>query len=234
MYLKPYLFKKPAHRPFIYASFVSTLDGKIIVKKPGYWPIGTVNDYTHFTHLRAHADVIIDGKNTALMFGQKTIETIQSDLFATARKELGKTEKAEYIVVTGRPDDELLNYFDGEYKPYLATNQASSTIQYDKDRIISIDSSNHVDLVLLMQEIETRGWKNVYIDGGPTLIAQLLQKELLDELFITISPKIFGSKEGVTLTMVEGQLFSPEKIKQFKLISTEVDGDEVFLRYKIK
>lgn len=231
MLFKPFKFNKPSHRPFIYASFVSTIDGKVIVKAPGYWPIGSKNDYAFFTYLRAHADVIVDGKNTALMFGKKTIETITSQTFKQQRKALGKEKDAEYVVVTSKPDNELLSSFDGAYKPHIATTEQSS-IEYDQSRIIRIEGEGHGNLTSLMSEFEQRGWKYVYIDGGPTLIAQLLAQDLLDELFITLAPKIVGSKEGTTMTMVEGTLFSAENIKQFNLISAETVGDEVFLRYR--
>nr|AIA17684.1 RibD C-terminal domain protein [uncultured bacterium] len=234
MQLPLYSFKKPANRPFIYASFVSTLDGKIIVKEPGYWPIGTANDYEFFTHLRAHADVIVDGKNTALMFGHKTIETIQSDFFKQIRKNLGKESPVEYVVVTSKPNASLLAQFDRGYKPYIATLHSSQHSGYDRSKIIAISGQTHINLSKLMSEFEKRNWHYVFVDGGPTLILALLAENLLDELFITLAPKIFGSKQGKTMTLAEGQLFPPEDIKKFKLISSEVVGDEVFLRYQIQ
>jgi len=36
----------------------------------------------------------------------------------------------------------------------------------------------------------------------------------------------------MTLTLAEGYLFPPSKIKKFKLISVKKLGDEVFLRYR--
>ena len=232
MELKKFEFNKPANRPFIFASFVSTLDGKIIVKAPGYWPIGSSHDYAFFTHLRAHVDVIVDGKNTAYMFGKKTIETITSTSFKEQRKQLGKEKDAEYVVVTSKPDRELLSSFDGAYKPYIATTEQSS-IEYVQSRIIRIEGEGYVKLTSLMSEFAQRAWEYIYIDGGPTLIAELLDQNLLDELFVTIAPKIFGSETGKTMTLAEGKLFEPDKIKQFKLISSEVIGDEVFVRYRI-
>jgi len=35
MQLKPFVFEKPEDRPFLYTSFASTIDGKIIVKDEG-------------------------------------------------------------------------------------------------------------------------------------------------------------------------------------------------------
>lgn len=230
MKLKKYKFKKSVDRPFIFSSFVSTIDGKIIVKAPGYWPIGSKNDYAFFTHLRAHADVIADGKNTAMMFGKKTIETITSLSFKEQRKALGKKQDAEYVVVTSKPDDELLSMLSGEYTPYIATSSALN-FTYNQSRIIKIEGDGQVNLSSLMHSFTQKGWEYVYIDGGPTLISALLEQNLLDELFVTIAPKIVGTEDGKTMTLAEGKLFPSENIKQFKLLSSEVVGDEVFLRY---
>ena len=84
------------NRPYFFTDFVSTVDGKVKVQNPNYWPIGSKTDFETFTFLRAHADVIIDGKNSALAFGNRTIETINSNSFLQIRKQLGKKNKILY------------------------------------------------------------------------------------------------------------------------------------------
>lgn len=204
-------FSKREGRPFFYTSFVSTVDGKIWINKEGYWPIGSKTDYETFTYLRAHADTIIDGKNTALQFGKNTIDTICGSTFKVSRKKLGKINPLKYIVVTSHPDKQLEEVLKNPYnfKPEIFTKDSSELVQY-----------------LNQQDIE-----NVFIDGGPTLLASFLNQGLLDEIFLTIAPKIYGN-DGSAITMVEGQLFPPNKIK-LQLLSAEKIEDEVSLRYKI-
>jgi len=43
---------------------------------------------------------------------------------------------------------------------------------------------------------------------------------------------IFGTAPSKTLTMVEGILFPPDKVPQFKLESVDKLDDEVVLRYR--
>lgn len=219
MKFTPFNFKKPEDRPFFFTSFVSTIDGKIIVKEKGYWPIGTKEDYRYFTFLRAHADAIVDAKNTALQFGKYTIKTIHDEMCRGFRKELGKVGLPEYIVLTSNPDEELRSVLknDHGFETTILTPQ---------------DGSKRVSINYLIDYLVEKGHKNVFIDGGPTLIAQLLQAQVLDEVHLTISPKIFGSLPGKTLTMVEGILFSPDKVPQFELVSVEKLDDEVVLRYQ--
>lgn len=233
----PIQFQKPVGRSHIFASFVMTLDGKIIVKEKGYWPIGSRHDYDFFTHLRAHADIIIDGKNTAQMFGKKTIETMHSELFIAKRKELGKTKPLEYLVVTSNPDANIIECLNNSYgyTPYIATPQSAPVASsFDTSHIVRIgeESERQVDLVKLIFELGRRGYEHIFVDGGPTLLAGLLEKALFDDLFLTISPKIFGTSVGKTLTLVEGMLFPPDRIPTFTLVSTNVVGNEVILHYK--
>ena len=251
----PFAFQKPADRPFLFTSFVSTIDGKIIVKDKGYWPIGSKEDYEYFTWLRAHADAIVDAKNTALQFGKYTIRTIHDELFQSFQNELGKTKKPEFIVLTSNPDEELAGKLQNDhgYKPTILTVEGATIEKavsenfnivnchpevQPKDPNINMDSSHtlrmtkkRVEIQDLINYLNSKGHKNVFIDGGPTLIAQLLQAEVLDEIHLTIAPKVFGSTPGKSLTMAEGILFPPESVPQFKLRTVNQLGDEVVLRY---
>lgn len=205
-------FKKLQNRPFFYTSFVSTIDGKVQVGKKSYWPIGSKIDYEIFTYLRAHADVIIDGKNTALKFGKNTIETINSEKFKKLRKDLKKTKQIEYIIVTKNSSEDLKSVLKNNFnfQPTIFTKDINQLINYLKKKALN----------------------NIFIDGGPNLLASFFEKNLIDEVFLTIAPKIFGNKNNLAITMVENILFEPEKIK-LKLISLENKNNEVFLRYKV-
>lgn len=204
-------FPQRKDSPFFYTSFVATVDGKVWVEKAGYWPIGSKVDHERFTFLRAHADAIIDGKNTALRFGKNTIQTIHSDSFKQLRKQLGKKSNLQYFVVTSHPDEALSKALENpfSYKPTIFTEG----IDY------------------LIKHLKSENLNYVFIDGGPKLLASFLDKNLIDEVFLTISPKIFGS-DGSASTMVEGILLAPDKIN-LKLVSSEKVGDEIFLRYKV-
>ncbi len=205
-------FTKPHNRPFFYTSFVTTIDGKVYVKKDGYWPIGSKNDFEVFTLLRAHSDVIIDGKNTALQFGKKTIETITSTHFMSLRTRLKKKEDPRYIILTHRPDEGLRKAMEN---PYGFSPQ--------------ILSMNIPELVMYLQK---ENLEYIFIDGGPHLLASLLKHGLIDEVFLTIAPKIFGNEKDLTLTMVEGLLLDQNKTK-LELVSLSKVENEVFLRYRI-
>ena len=191
MFYQDLKFPKVKGRPFFYTNFVQTVDGKVHVKKMGYWPIGSRLDYEVLLELRACADCLIHGKNLYKEFGSVTKKSLKRQAFKDLRKKLGKN-----------PD-----------LPYL--------------------TSTH-DLKKLSKELYEKGYKNVLVEGGPTLLGSFLKEDLIDEIFLTISPKIYGTKEKTTRNLVEGQIFPPDQIKHLKLISVRKIKDELFLRYSVK
>jgi riboflavin biosynthesis pyrimidine reductase len=83
-------------------------------------------------------------------------------------------------------------------------------------------------LRMLRQE---RNIRYLLCEGGANLNAELLQTGLVDELFLTIAPKIKG---GAALpTIVEGPGFPPSEALPLTLLSLYRDEDELYLRYRI-
>ena len=232
------LFPLCNNRPFFFTSYVSTIDGKIFVKKPGYWPIGSSNDFDFFTFLRAHADVIIEGKNTALAFGDKTINTIHSEKFLTHRKKIGKEIPVEYMVLSREPDETLATILTNKYG-------YKSTVVTAKDSLVSekINKVASVQRLPITKEqnlipsfisyLTEKKYKNVFLDVGPLLLTEFIKASALDELFITHAPKLFGSSSD-TVSLGDSELFSPDSVPIFSLISSEKVDDEVCLRYKLR
>ncbi len=201
-------FSKPLKgRPFFYTNFVSTIDGKVTAPDPSYWPIGSRKDYETLTELRAYADCLIHGGGLARQFGEVTLKSINQTLFKQMRRANGKSAKLPYYVITSHPDS-------------LVHLREEATIFSD-------------DLPSLVEELSEQGYKHVLVEGGPTLLGSFLKEGLMDEIFLTIAPKIFGSKPFLTKTLVEGILLPLNKFK-LKLISVKKIKNELFLRYRVK
>lgn len=202
-------FPKQNKRPFFYTNFAVTLDGKVQVlnSSNAYWPIGSDIDKEILIELRAYADCLIHGKNLAKEFGRITESSLNKPSFRKLRTDLGKSPDLPYYIVTNHPEK-------------LADLNIKATVAPS-------------DLISLSQELNKKGYKNILVEGGPTLLGSFLRENLIDEVFLTLVPKIFGSGQKLTLTLVEGILFPPEKIKSLKLLSLKQVENEVFLRYQV-
>ncbi|MBI2020629.1 RibD family protein [Candidatus Daviesbacteria bacterium] len=203
-------FPKLKNRPFFYTNFVQTIDGKVQVKKAGYWPIGSRIDYQVLVELRAYADCLIHGGNLAREFGEITLKNLKKTSFKNLRKKIGKTPNLPY---------------------YIVTNHGDKFKNFGKSPYVYVTHTGH-GLEELMELVKKMGHKYVLVEGGPTLLGSFLKENLIDEIFLTIAPKIFGNDGKSTLTLVEGVLFSPQKIKSLKLVSVKKIESEVFLRYR--
>lgn len=202
-------------RPMFYTNMVQTLDGKTWVTNPDpanlnpYWPIGSLADYAALTDLRGKADALIHGSNTALIFGVKTLERLNDPDFKTMRSKADKNPDLPYYVATTNP--KKFDIFDNSpTKPSFAPP----------------------NLERLSRRLYEKGYRHVLVEGGPTLLRSFLEEGLLDEVFVTIAPRIFGDNNNNTLTMVEGGLFLPKQI-ELQLLSCVPQGNEAFLRFSV-
>lgn len=199
-------FPKRAGRPFFYTNFVSTLDGKVAVKEPGYFPIGTQTDYQTLTELRAYADCLIHGKNLAKEFGEITLQSLNKPSFKKLRRKLKKSPNLPYMILAKGAES---------LSKSLGTNIIHPT----------------GGIFGLSQYLYGNGFKNVLMEGGPTLLGSFLKENLIDEIFLTIAPKIFGDGKN-TLSLAEGIIFPPTQIKRLKLISFKQIHNEIYLHYR--
>ena len=69
-------------------------------------------------------------------------------------------------------------------------------------------------------------------EGGPTLFRALLERDLIDQLNLTIAPYMFGGAKAPTLTGLT-KAFLPASV-HCSLINMRIIGDECFLTYRIK
>ena len=231
-------FKLNSNRPFFYTSFVESLDGKVQVLKNSlaYWPIGSSIDHQVFTKLRSLSDMAIQGKNTALLFGQRTLNSFSKEAFKNAREKNGKSRDIVYMIISNHPDDSLAKPLKNStgITPFLITSEKAQVSQKLAGIVKVLRfGEKEIDLIAFSAYLFKQGLKHVLIEGGPTLLASFLNVNLVDEIFLTITPKIFGGGKDLTLTLVEGYLFPPKDIKKFKLISVKKVGNEVFLRYRL-
>ena len=87
------------------------------------------------------------------------------------------------------------------------------------------DASAAVDLSAVREALGERGHKVILCEGGPTLNAQLVAQDLIDEFCISLSPALLG---GNPLHLLED---APLLNKSLTLLSVATDNALVFLRY---
>jgi riboflavin-specific deaminase-like protein len=215
----------PPDRPYLGINMVSSLDGKATLdwRTKG---LSTEVDRQLFHHLRTQADAVMVGAGTAReeRYGRMT----KTEELREKRVGEGRTPEALAVVVSGRldlpPDLPLLN--DPDQSVIIATGAEHSLA--DGHAGIRYARTGD-DLPRLMAELHERGVRSVLCEGGPTLNSFLFAAGLVDELFLTMNPKVLAG--AAALTIVAGrELVEPVELD---LVSVaEADG-ELFTRWRV-
>jgi 2,5-diamino-6-(ribosylamino)-4(3H)-pyrimidinone 5'-phosphate reductase len=95
--------------------------------------------------------------------------------------------------------------------------------------LIEMDATSVPMAGLLTWMRKTLGAQVVMCEGGGDLVAQLFAARAVDELYVTVVPRILGGTQAPTLAGGAG--FEPDQIPDAALTSLERIGDELYLRY---
>ena len=217
----------PADRPYLGINMVSSLDGKATLdwRTKG---LSTEVDRRLFHHLRTQADAVMVGAGTAReeRYGRMT----KNDELRQKRRKEGFVPDALAVVVSGRldlpPDLPLLN--EPEQTVVIATGSDAS-IPGVEGRVEYARVGD--DLPRLMSYLhEEHGVRSVLCEGGPTLNSFLFAAGLVDELFLTMNPKLIGG--AAALTIVAGrELVDPVELD---LVSVAEAEGELYTRWRMR
>lgn len=205
----------PDDRPYVFLNMVATIDGKTISGERDE----PVND------LGSKLDHALMGR---------TIEASDATLIgATTLRATGlnwNPNVAKRIVVTRSGDVEQTAKFLTGGEGIVATTEATDLPDVQGVEILRVGDFD-VDFRELFRVVrQERGVEKLLVLGGSEINAQLLALELVDELFLTVAPKV---KLGRDLpTYAGGEPLAREAILNFRLIESHVIDDEVFLRYR--
>jgi riboflavin-specific deaminase-like protein len=225
-----------AKRPYVVLNMISTADGRASIGgRSG--PIGGRADRELFHALRAVADAVMAGAGTVRT--ERYGRIIAAEATRHRRREHGWREEPLACVVSARlalPAD----------LPLLATPQAqvviitSSLASLDgvaaQVQYVRAERQGMVDLSAALAELHDRcGVRLLLCEGGPHLNAHLLAAGLVDELFLTLAPKLAGGDGpvgGEALRIVAGPALEPPV--ELELVGVLQSDSELFLRYGVR
>jgi len=226
----------------VYSNFVSSLDG--VVTLGSGVSAGSVisgkNPADRFLMglLRACADAVVIGVGTlratpghlwtpAHVFPDFATE------FASLRSILGRRPEPRLVILSNRGE---LDFDHPALKGalVLTTKDGAERCSGRVPRtceVISLGKGKTVDTKGAFAELTRMGHQVVLTEGGPHVMGELIKAELLDEMFLTLSPVIAGRDKERRLGMVEGVELLPKVPAWSRLLSARRQGDFLFLRY---
>ena len=244
-YGAPLSFARRSDRPTIVANFVSTLDGVVSYATPEAAGGGEISgffgpDRFVMSVLRGVADAVLIGAGT-LRAGSGEAWTPEyifppaaSDV-AAMRRRLGLALQPTTVIVSAS------GQLDPTHPGLSAAPALVVTTHEGRERFDSapagpdvVDAGvDRVDPDALVSELSRRGFGLVLCEGGPHLLGSLLERDLVDELFLTVAPQIAGrSHHAPRLALAEGIAFSVGDAPWWRVVSLARSGEHLFLRYR--
>ncbi|HKI39294.1 MAG: pyrimidine reductase family protein [Mycobacterium sp.] len=179
------------------ANFITSVDGGATTDGTS-GAMGGPGDRLIFSLLRELADVIVVGAGTVRIEGYSGA---QPAIPARQRRQArGQSEVPQLAIVTksGRLDRDMAVFTRTEVAPLVLT---CTTAVEETRRLLSglcdvVDCSaadpGEVDEAAMLAALAERGMRRILTEGGPTLLGSFVQRELLDELCLTIAPFVVG------------------------------------------
>lgn len=220
-------FEAHADRPYLVLNMVTTADGRATISgRSG--PIGNPADQDLFHALRTRADAVMVGAGT--LRAERYSRLVRRPERREARLGAGLDPDPLAVIVSGRLDlpEDLPLLHEPEQPILVATfsdHELAATAPIEYMRF----DGHAVDVRRLMRELRERGIRSVLCEGGPTLNAELLREDCVDELFHCLAPKLAGEPEAHTL--VAGVLHEPLEMELVWLLENE---SHLFMRYRLK
>ncbi len=221
--------------PFVLVNMAITADGKIATANRAVSSFGSKRDKDHLFELRATADAVMCGAGT-VNAGPITL----GPGAAKYRRLRMRHKLAEYnlriIVSRSGSVDSKAEIFKHSFSPIiiLTTTSAGEAklnalgAVADEVKILGANEINfHKALRWLREKWKV---KRLLCEGGGELNDALFRAGLVDELNLTICPKIFGGRTAPTISEGAGVL-KLSSAAQLKLKSMKRIGDELFVVY---
>jgi riboflavin biosynthesis pyrimidine reductase len=100
--------------------------------------------------------------------------------------------------------------------------------------VVSVGTGKQVDPAALIDVFRDRALELVVCEGGPTMLAGMVDARIIDELFLTVAPQIAGRSDArPRLSLVEGIGFAIDDAPWARLESVMRADSHLFLRYRM-
>ena len=100
--------------------------------------------------------------------------------------------------------------------------------------VVAVNEGETVDLARALDVLRDRGCPVVLTEAGPSTFGSLVASQLVDELFLTVSPILAGRAAAARLGLVEGVELLPQTRVAGRLRSVRAHGSHLFLRYGLR
>lgn len=218
--------KKNPPRPFVTANFAITADGRISTRKFTPSDFSSPRDKRRLLEIRAACDAVLVGART-----------LAADTMTLGIPGLRKKPPLRVVVSNSGRLAPSLRLFQapGAQIVIFTTSLMPAARRAALARMadVFVHPAPIVNLPLALAILRSDyGVKRLVCEGGGTLLRSFAAADLLDEIHLTLCPRIFGGRGAPTLTGVPGK-FLPRST-QLRLVEMRRAGGECFTRWCVE
>ena len=218
--------------PFVLVNMAMSADGKIATPNRSVSTFSSPRDHNHLYELRATADAVMSGARTVDLNNYTLGAGAES--FRKLRLKRGLAEHNLRVIVSGsgsvNPHAEIFRH---RFSPILiiTSNRAPATalnqLHAIADEVKSFGSAD-VDFAAALRWLRAR-WnvRRLLCEGGGELNDALFRAGLVDELHLTLCPRLIGGRTAPTIA--DGLGFATlANAFQLRLVRARRVGNELF------
>lgn len=220
--------------PAVRADFVSSIDGaaSALGRSEG---LQTPGDNRVFQALRDLADVVLVGARTAEVEGYRPVELEAERVATRARFGLGPELPTAVLSRALSFDLDVPLYTDA---PSASRTVVLTTEAADPDRRARLERTcdvvlcgrEELDLPAAVEALHERGFARIVFEGGPSVQSAMLAAGTVDELCLSLTPKLVGPGPS---RIVAGDEW-PDLVPDARLVGLLEDEGSLFARYHLR
>jgi len=225
-YIK-YITKK---KPFVVAKMAASLDGKIATKKfSSRWiSSSATREYIHL--LRGEYDAIMIGINT--LINDDPHLTIRHPNWE--RKHLTRVILDSHLrfplrakILDTLPQGKILVFT----LPRFSSRKAEALRKRGAEVIPVPQYKSRVDIKKVLKRLAAQQLASVLVEGGASLLTSMIEENLVDKIFVTISPKMIGGKEAPSFLQGKGINLIKDSLRLKRTRVFQIDEDIIVEGY---
>jgi riboflavin biosynthesis pyrimidine reductase len=194
---------------------VATIDGKTVSgeRDEPVADLGSDTDHATMRQIESQSDAVLVGAGSLRATKRMNYPAELIRIVATASGDV----PSDHRFFTDSPD-----------RAFVATGGKGAARLADVQTLVFGEET--IAWRPLLHKLREMGVNRLLVEGGSEINAALLREDLVDELFLTLSPKVKLGRE--TPTYAGGEALSRDHLLEFDLVSCLAVEDEVFVRYR--
>ena len=219
----------------VFLNMAMSLDGKISTRDNKGPRFTSDADKVRLREIRTLADAILVGARTIVADDPTFTE---HGIYKNERVRRGMSSQPIKVVVSGTgsvPESARVFQPNGALALVFATKRIASNRRDILGKVadeVHVVGDTEVDFSQMVEILaQTYGVRNLLIEGGGQVNFAMFRAHLIDEVYLTLSPRVIGGRD--VPTPVGGEGFNFGDLIDLELLDHHVVNNDIFLHYRV-